>query len=202
MSEVGTLLLVCICVGGKIKLTPELWSLLLLLKAPNQGSVNPDTCWIQQQCHQEATQFINEADHTPSDICPSPMCMMNQRIGKIWSIVPRLFGNMNLACVWWFLSIWNLVIISDSSPSQRSEARVEKTLEALSNILNRESLRFVLYRLAVIHRTAFQKSHGISFFFPSSLPARWSQILQILVACWDTTSTVCFTEKSSSPKKK
>ena len=100
------------------------------------------------------------------------------------------------------------MIISDSSPSQGSEARVEKTLEALSNILNRELLRFVLYRLAVIHRIAFQKSHGswkgllsISFFFPSSLPACWSQILKIPVACCDTTSTMCFTEKSSSQKK-
>lgn len=67
---------------------------------------------------------------------------------------------MNPECVWWFLSIWNLVIISDSGPSQGSEGRLEKTLEALSNVFNPETLSCALSWLAVIHPVAFQKSHG------------------------------------------
>lgn len=115
---------------------------------------------------------------------------------KILCTLPRV--HMDPECVWWVLSIWNLVIIS--ARAKDLEGGWKRSLEALTNILNQEMLGSVLSWL--IYPVAFQKAHGCwkglmctPFFFPSSLPARWSQIPNIFVACCDTTSTVSFTEK-------
>lgn len=125
----------------------ELWSLLQILNAQNQCSVNREIKHMLNATTDDtpflfsviSTSFFNETDHaTTSDISALLICTMNQWIGKI-TILPWVFISMNPEWVWWFLSIWNLVIISNSGSSQGSESRVEKTLEALSNILNQEN---------------------------------------------------------------
>lgn len=158
-------------------------------------------CWIHPQTPPPSlVLFFNSLMKLIScsvwHFYPFPVCMLNRHIGRYYTHC--LAVHTNPECAWWVLSIWNLVIIS--ARAKDLEGGWKRSLEALTNILNQEMLGCVLSWL--IYPVAFQKAHGCwkglmctPFFFPSSLPACWSQIPKIFVACCDTTSTVSFTEK-------